>query len=93
MISAAFLGWTATILFSVCYVPQIIKTLKTRSVEGLSFWLLFLQFVANIVALWYATLIYQPPLQIKYVLALAFLLICMGVYIRVSRFSRHESAS
>jgi len=85
MTLALFLGWTATFLFTVCYIPQIIKTLKTNSTEGLSFWLLFIQFLANIVALWYATLILQPPLQIKYVLALLFLALCMGVYIKVAR--------
>ena len=90
MISAPLLGWVATVLFTVCYIPQIIKTLKTRSVEGLSFWLLFLQFAANIVALWYASLINQPPLQVKYVLALLFLLVCMAVYIRVLRLPPHD---
>ncbi|RJQ34484.1 PQ-loop repeat-containing protein [Candidatus Parcubacteria bacterium] len=82
---AMSLGWLATFLFTICYVPQIIKTVKTQSVSGLSFWLLFIQFIANIVAFCYATLIAQPPLQIKYILALFFLLICMGVYIRVYR--------
>ncbi len=82
---APILGWLATFLFTVCFIPQIIKTLKTKTVEGLSFWLLFIQFIANIIALWYATLISQPPLQIKYVLALVFLAICIAVYIRVAR--------
>lgn len=85
---AALLGWIATFLFTVCFIPQIIKTLKTKTVEGLSFWLLFIQFVANIIALWYATLITQPPLQIKYALALVFLGICIAVYIRVAREER-----
>lgn len=82
---ALVLGWTATFLFTVCYIPQIYKTLKTKSVEGLSFWLLLIQFIANIVALWYATLINQAPLQIKYILALLFLFLCMAVYIKIWR--------
>ena len=61
-IGRVVLGWLATFLFTVCFIPQIIKTLKTKTVEGLSFWLLFIQFVANIIALWYASLIAQPPL-------------------------------
>lgn len=85
---APFLGWLATFLFTVCFIPQIIKTLKTKTVEGLSFWLLFIQFIANIIALWYATLITQPPLQIKYTLALVFLSICIAVYIRVARMEK-----
>ena len=85
MTLAAILGWTATFLFTVCYVPQMIKTLKTRTVDGLSFWLLFIQFIANIVALCYATVIEQPPLQLKYTLALFFLAACMGIFIHVYR--------
>ncbi|MDO8599489.1 MAG: SemiSWEET family transporter [bacterium] len=81
---ASTLGWIATILFTICYIPQIMKTARTKSIEGLSFLLLFLQFVGNIVALWYATLIVQPPLQVKYVLALVFLAVCLGLYIRVA---------
>ena len=84
MLTAA-LGWTATALFTICYIPQIIKTAKTKTVEGLSFALLFIQFIANIIALWYATRIAQAPLEIKYILGLVFLLICMGLYVQVYR--------
>jgi uncharacterized protein with PQ loop repeat len=80
---AQILGWTATLLFTVCYIPQIIKTLTTRTVDGLSFWLLFIQLIANVVALAYATLIAQTPLQVKYVLAMAFLMVTIGVFLRV----------
>ncbi len=79
------LGYTATFLFTICYIPQIIKTYQAKSVEGLSFWLLFLQFIGNIIALWYATLIAQAPLQLKYVLALVFLTVCLLLYISVRR--------
>jgi uncharacterized protein with PQ loop repeat len=90
MISAVVLGWTATALFTICYIPQIVKTLRTKKIEGLSFWLLFLQFIANIVALWYASLIAQPPLQLKYALALLFLIICMAAYARAYFHHKHE---
>ena len=80
---ASLLGWTATTLFTLCYVPQMIKTYKTKSIEGLSFRLLFISFVANIVAFCYATLIKQPPLQIKYTLAMIFLSGCMYLYLKV----------
>lgn len=84
------LGWTATFLFTVCFIPQIILTLKTKTVDGLSFWLLFLQFIANIVALCYATLIVQPPLQIKYVLAMLFLGVTIAVYIQVYLYQKRK---
>jgi len=85
MTLAAILGWTATFLFVICYIPQIIKTLKTKTVEGVSLSLFVIQFVANIIALWYATLIEQPPLQIKYILSIVFVGICIAAYIQVIR--------
>ncbi|MBI5469884.1 PQ-loop repeat-containing protein [Candidatus Kaiserbacteria bacterium] len=85
---SAILGWTATALFTFCYIPQIYKTAKTQTVDGLSFWLLFISFIANIVALWYAFLINQAPLQVKYVGGLIFLGICLYLYWRVARSSK-----
>ncbi len=80
---STILGWTATTLFTICYIPQIIKTHKTGTIEGLSFLLLAISFVANIVALCYATLINQRPLQVKYTLALIFLTATLSIYLRV----------
>lgn len=79
------LGWTATILFTICYIPQIIKTYKSNTVAGLSFRLLFISLLGNIIALWYATRIKQPPLQIKYIFAIGFLSVCIYLYLRVYR--------
>ena len=87
---ADILGWTATTLFTACYIPQIIKTSKTQIIDGLSFRLLGISFVANVVALCYATLIKQPPLQIKYILALLFLSMCIFLYLKVFLRSRRK---
>jgi len=78
-----FLGWTATFLFIVMYIPQIQKMRAQRSVEGVSFWFLFIPVIANIIALVYATLIEQPPLQIKYILSLAFASWVLGMYVKI----------
>ena len=80
---ADILGWTATTLFTVCYIPQIMKTYRTKTVDGLSFRLLLISFVANIIALCYATLIKQRPLQVKYTLAMIFLSACIYLYLKV----------
>ena len=77
------LGWVATALFTVCYIPQMIKTYRTKTIDGLSFRLLLISFIANIVALCYATLIKQPPLQIKYILSMVFLGVCTFLYLKV----------
>lgn len=80
---AQILGWIATILFTVAYIPQFLKTYKTRNVDGLSIQLLLLPFIGNIIALIYASLIKQPPLQVKYILALLFLSPCIYIYYKV----------
>ena len=82
---AQFLGWVATVLFTVCFIPQIIKMRKSKTVDGLSFLFLFITLVANSVALVYAVLIEQMPLQIKYILALVFLVPCIVLYTQIWR--------
>lgn len=84
------LGWTATTLFTVCYIPQILKTIRTNTVEGLSFLLLLISFAANIVAFIYATLIQQKPLQVKYILAMIFLAMTIAVYLKVHLKSKKQ---
>ncbi len=64
------LGWMATFLFSIMIIPQMIKTIKTKDTSGVSLFLFIIFLVANIIALIYAILIYQPPLVIKYVIAI-----------------------
>jgi len=76
-------GIFAGLITTSGYIPQIIKTLKTKTIEGLSFLLLFISFIANIIALWYAVLIDQAPLQVKYVLAIVLLALCLGLYLRI----------
>lgn len=64
------LGWTATIIFSSMIIPQIIKTIKTGSVENVSLFMFIMFLIGNIVALTYAFFISQDPLKIKYSIAL-----------------------
>lgn len=76
---AQILGWLATFLFSVALIPQILKTWKTRTVEGVSSPLFIINFIANVIALVYALLIAQGPLIFKYIVAL----ILTGVYLLI----------
>lgn len=81
-------GWIATALFTLCYIPQIYKMLRTGSVRGVSFMFLLLPFIANLVALKYAVEIRQDPLVIKYILGALFSASCitMYVYVRYQQF-------
>lgn len=51
-------------------IPQIVKTIKTKDTSGVSLLFFIIYLMANIIALVYAFLIYQPPLIIKYVIAI-----------------------
>lgn len=64
------LGWTATGLFSIMVVPQIIKTIKSKDTSGVSLLLFVIYLVANVIALIYAYRIHQLPLIIKYIIAI-----------------------
>lgn len=67
---AQILGWTATILFSIMIIPQMIKTVKMKSNHGVSLALFVIYLIANLIALVYAFLISQGPLIIKYIIAI-----------------------
>jgi uncharacterized protein with PQ loop repeat len=77
---AQILGWIATILFSVMYIPQMYKTIESGSVKDVSVWMFLVSLLANIIAFCYATLIHQSPLQIKYVIAMIAILIYLIIY-------------
>lgn len=77
------LGWIATFLFSIMIIPQMIRTVKSKDTSGVSLLMFIIFLIANIIALTYALLIYQPPLIIKYIIALVttvIYLILYGIY-------------
>lgn len=77
------LGWLATVLFTVMLIPQITKTIKEKHVKGVSVWQYVVYFIANIIALLYALLIFQPPLIIKYFVAILITLFYFCVFWRM----------
>lgn len=83
---AQTLGWTATVLFSIMIIPQMIKTIRSKDTKGVSLLLFVIFLVANIVALNYAVLISQKPLIIKYSFAIA----ATSFYILIFLFYRYK---
>lgn len=76
------LGWIQMTLFSLVTTPQIIKTIKTKNIEGVSILAYFIIVIANIIALWYALLINQNPLKVKYILGLSTALAYIFTYFK-----------
>ena len=77
---AQILGWIATFLFSIMIVPQMLKTIKEKNVNGVSLFLFIIYLVANIFALIYAFLIVQPPLIFKYIVAIGITLVYLIIF-------------
>lgn len=77
------LGYVATFLFSIIMVPQVIKTLKRNSVKDISLSMLVISLLANGVALWYAVLIQQMPLMVKYIIAGTVMIAYLGLYFKI----------
>ncbi|GEM_PF-1741005 len=86
MDTTQILGWTATFLFSVMIIPQMIKTIKTKDTRGVSLLLFIIFLIANSIALIYAYRIAQTPLIIKYIIAI----ITTVIYITLYGFYFHQ---
>ena len=87
------LGWIATFLFSIMIVPQMIKTIKSKDTNGVSLLLFMIFLVANVVALTYSILIHQPPLIIKYSIAIVTTLVYIAIfafYVKRSRIAHED---
>lgn len=82
---AQILGWTATTLFSLMLIPQIIKTIRLKDARGVSLIFFIVYLIANIIALVYAFMIQQYPLKIKYSLGILTSLFYIGIFIHYSR--------
>jgi len=79
------LGWLATILFTLMLFPQIIKTWKCQDISGVSPFCFLVYLFANVIALIYSSLINQPPLIIKYSVAIVLSIIYLFIYFKVKK--------
>lgn len=77
------LGYMATFLFSIMYIPQVVKTVRLQTIDSVSLSMWVLGLIANIIALWYAVLINQTPLIIKYVISMIVIIGYLFVYFRI----------
>jgi len=71
-------GYTSTVLFSIMLVPQVHKTLKTKSAKDLSLWFLIMFFVGSILRGYYSYTISATPIIINNIIV-AFIMIWLMV--------------
>ena len=58
------LGYTAAILATGAFVPQVVKTWRTRSAEDLSFLMLFLHIAGMLLWLAYGVMLGATPIVV-----------------------------
>jgi len=78
------LGVISMVLFTSCFIPQIIAILKTGNVSGISVWLWIMVVLGYITGLFYVIWREEPILAISYAigLILALLTLALVLYCR-----------
>jgi len=75
-----FIGWIGGALFSICALPQVIHTWRTKDTKGLSMLFLIIWFVGEILSFFYVaskdiiTNITHFPLYLNYTLNIILIL-------------------
>ncbi len=65
-------GWMGSILFAICALPQVIHTFKTKKVDDLNEFFIWLWFLGEVFTLWYIIIdditnqVYHVPLYFNY---------------------------
>lgn len=73
-------GWTASVLFALCMMPQAFHTYALGNAKGISWWFIVLCSLAELLALVYAILALNSPgpLLLNYIANL----ICLCIIIK-----------
>ena len=77
-----YIGLLAGLLTTISFLPQVIKSLKTRRMEDFNIWFLGLMIIG--LALWtvYGFLLKQPPIIIANLATISLNLILLGLKVR-----------
>lgn len=81
-------GWIATACFALCYVPQIIKTYRTKKVRDVSLDQWLIQLVGYITGLIYGIELHQTPLIFGYIWGGVSTIVYIALCIKLKRRSK-----
>ena len=79
-----FVGWVGATMFSLCAIPQVVRTYRTKSASDFSWGFLGMWFWGEIMTFAYVLIknmnvgVYQYPLLVNYVFN--FVLLCFLIY-------------
>lgn len=71
------IGWIGTFFFSVCGLPQAIKSWRERSADGISWAFLFMWMAGEILTTIYTA--FQPQLLVPLLVNYAFNIVLIGI--------------
>lgn len=75
------LGIISMLLFTFCFIPQVIKILKTKDVAGISLWLWLMVVAGYITGILYVVSLGNTILIATYSIGLAFALLTTGLVV------------
>lgn len=73
-------GWISALCFVFCYIPQIIRTHRLKSVDDISIWLFILCVIAYSAGIIYGVGLNQVPLIFNYTVGLLLATIIVWQY-------------
>lgn len=77
-----FFGWISALCFSLCYLPQIVRTWRKETVSDISVWMWVLQGGAYMSGLVYGLALEQAPLVFNYGLGLVYTVVWLGLWFK-----------
>jgi MtN3 and saliva related transmembrane protein len=87
------IGYSAGVLTAICFLPQILQTLKTRSAADVSLWMLLLTLLSVMLYEVYAVLLGLWPVVIMNGIFFLLVMFELALKIRFSRSSWTEQSS
>ena len=88
-----FIGYLAGFLAMISFLPQVIKTLKTRSANDISMAMLLLTFATNILYLIYGIALSLTPITVMISIMTVIVILQIFLTLRYRQIAIHESDS
>jgi MtN3 and saliva related transmembrane protein len=82
MPTSEIIGFIATFLSVICFIPQAIKTIKTKDTEAISFWMYLLFLLSVIFWLIYGFMVSSLSIIVKNILVIILSSIILYLKIR-----------
>lgn len=76
------IGYIAGTCTTLCYIPQFMQTIKTKSVKDVSLWMYILLFIGVSGWEWYGIILGSVPMMLFNGISLVFVGLILGIKIK-----------